>query len=66
VRPAPFGPGDWITVEHHEDGGLCTEAHRVDRVVKLNSGNEWRVEVTRNDGTPMHVIVDRYGHERKP
>jgi hypothetical protein len=67
--------GDWIRTDHHcwwpgsrtaptyeHPATLHNAPIKVDRVVKLKDGRS-RIEATRCDGSPIHLIVDVAGNE---
>jgi len=69
----PFAVGDRIQLRHtcrvNWPGGPPLHApvdHRrvltVEAVIPLNTGNTWRIEATRCDGTALAVVVDPAGH----
>lgn len=70
---APFAVGDRIQILHtchvNWPGGpprLTPVDHRrvltLEAVIPLNTGNTWRIETTRCDGTALAVVVDQAGH----
>jgi hypothetical protein len=70
---APFDVGDQIQLRHtcrvNWPGGparLTPVDHRrvltLEAVIPLNTGNTWRIEATRCDGTALAVVVDQAGH----
>lgn len=64
--------GDWIRTDHHCWWNDPTAEHpatlhnapvKVDRVVEFKDGRR-RIEITRCDGTRMHLVVDAQGNEQ--
>lgn len=66
---APYQEGSrvqWRRTERwrrHGGGVLVAGPLVVARCVPLNDGAHFRVEATRNDGTPIAVVVDRSGRD---
>lgn len=66
-------PGDWIRTDHHCWWDTPTAERpaivhnvpvKVDRVVEMGGiTGRWRVELTRCDGTTMHLVLDEHGNE---
>jgi hypothetical protein len=71
---APYVAGDKVKILHSVQGGTVLGVLPIDRVVALNDGKSWRLEMTRNDPEfPMLSAVvgvngrDKHGYvERAP
>ena len=65
AQRAPYTTGDRVSVLHSCQGqGTVLATLTVNRVVPLNTRGSWRLEMTRGDGTPLHVVVDASGRDR--
>jgi hypothetical protein len=71
----PYRPGDQARMLYQADtGATVLGVVTIDRVVRLGTGREWRIEATRpsllNPGQPddkfpqVHATVDRTGKDR--
>lgn len=62
-RPAPFKAGDHARVLHScTTHGTGLGTFPIQRVTPLNDGT-YRLHLTRCDGSPMEVTVDKRGHD---